>query len=189
MYPIPLSPPLPPTHKCMHFWWCLKRPGRNDKSVACRREDVGFHFWLEEVKRNAWLREEESSRWQVRCIKRIFHPESSCLSWKRGRSEDARRSQSSLDFNELAFSVVTDFAQQLEREQNEVTFKNFVLKCHKDFYFIFFVSNNQHDQLHATTRSVSSCLFPALPLGLILDMQAVCSHRLRNKNEEAACSR
>ena len=110
------------THRCMHFWWCWKRRERDDKSAACRREDVGFHFWLEEVKRNARLREEESSRWQVWCIKRIFPLESS---WKRGRSEDARRSQSSLDFNELAFSVVTDFAQQLERDQ-KVTFKNFL---------------------------------------------------------------
>ena len=47
----------------------------NDRS-SCRKEEMGFQFWLKRVKTNAWQRKEESSRSQVRCIKRTPPPPS-----------------------------------------------------------------------------------------------------------------
>ena len=67
-------------YKFIHYWWWLVQWEENDRSV-CRREEVGYQFSLKKrVKTNAWQREEESSRSQVRCVVRISSPGSFCPS-------------------------------------------------------------------------------------------------------------
>ena len=65
----------------------------NNKSAE-RREEVGFQFWLKRrMKENAWSGQEESSRSQIRSIKRLSPPGSSCPSKEHERSEQPRLSR------------------------------------------------------------------------------------------------